>query len=144
MDWIESRTDHDRAWWMARVERTIRKHTKPTKDPNHGETDTRAVLKSLTDDVWKCRPASGEYDGNLWAFSTLGYVVSLWYARCHRAKVMDPIRPVKLRRNADARRLDWVMGMMAILVDDTRDPTYFPNQDWDYPWSADAKDGTFI
>ena len=45
--WIEQLTGKDGAWWVSEVQRLVAKHTRPTKDPRHGSTETGMVLTEI-------------------------------------------------------------------------------------------------
>src|SRR3972149_3977840 len=94
-DWLREATGRTTALWVARVQALIRKHSRPSSDPKHDQTDAAAWIADLTAEVMRRFPG-GRRDENLWAASVTGIVLANWYLRCHRAKVMDPCRPVRL------------------------------------------------
>ena len=140
--WIASVTGKPRRWWVAEVQRLISKHSRPTKDPHHGQTRTGAVIAELVGIVHKTFPKKETFDGNMRMAAVLSYVLALWYSRLHRAKSFDPRRPVKHRQAAYWNRLGWADAMFLTLVDESEDPEYFP-QRWENPFDPWTLDGYF-
>src|SRR3990167_7963405 len=141
-DWLYETTGRTTAQWVARVQALIRKHSRPSRDPKHDQTDAAAWVAELAVDVMRRFPG-GRRDENLWAASVMGVVLANWYLRCHRAKAMDPCRPVRLRKRAYARWLAVAGALHRGAVDESLDPRHFPGQRWENPWLAGATDGTF-
>lgn len=151
-DYLQDRTGHDRRYWFARVQRLIVKHTTPIDpkvlkkmglSPGHGSTDTAAVVASLTREIQRTIPADAPVDGNMFVAAVLGVVLSTWYARLQRAKSCDPVRPLSLRRKAYSAFLDFGTELSRILVDERDDATFLPEQEWDGPFTPNARSGDF-
>lgn len=143
-------TRKTRAWWVERVQDKIRIHTRPTKDPWHGYTESGAVIESLAREVQRYSMAGGgpgkvrKYDENLRMASVLGYVLCLWYARIHKAKAFDPRRPVTHRRAAYMSRQMFLQAMFEAMIDDSRDAEFFPGQKWESPYDPNPTEGYFV
>jgi len=144
-DWLEEKTDHDRKWWVARVQYWIDRYSFPTDDPDHDSTETGLVVMRLTQDVGYCaEQRKGQFDENMYAAAVLSQVLSLWYLRVHRAKCLDPNRPIKHRKKAYEQWHKYTQALSSNMTDERLDPTHFPGQDWDTPFSPNAKDGEFV
>ena len=143
--WIAYMTGKPRKWWVAEVQRLISKHSRPTKDPHHGQTQTMKAVAELVSTVHKTFPKKGErFDGNMRMAAVLSYVLALWYSRLSRAKSYDPRRPVAHRKAGYAHRLAWAMAMTLALMDESEDAEHFPGQNWESPWDPRTTDGYFI
>ena len=143
--WIAYMTGRPRKWWVAEVQRLISKHSMPTKDPHHGQTQTEKAVAELVSTVHKTFPKKGErFDGNMRMAAVLSYVLALWYSRLSRAKSYDPRRPVAHRKAGYAHRLSWAMAMVLALMDESEDVEHFPGQNWETPFSDHPTDGYFV
>ena len=140
--WIASVTGKPRRWWVAEVQRLISKHSRPTKDPHHGQTRTGAVIAELVGIVHKTFPKKETFDGNMRMAAVLSYVLAIWYSRLSRAKAYDPRRPVAHRKMGYANRLAWAMALA--LMDESEDAEHFPGQRWEMPYDPYPTDGYFI
>ena len=109
--WIFFISGKTRKWWVVEIQRLVSKHSKPTKDPWHGRTETLRAIVDLATTVQKTFPKKGSFDGNMRMAAILSYVLALWYNRLHRAKSYDPRRPVKVRQVAYENRLGWANAM---------------------------------
>lgn len=145
VSWIEALTGKDRAWWVSEVQRLIPKHSRPTKNPWHGTTDTEKVVADLAKLVQRHgMPKKGQaYDGNMRMACLLSYVLALWYLRLHRGKIYDPRRPVKLRQAAHFNRLAYAQALFLAITDESLDPAMFPGQRWEMPFGPYLTDGYF-
>ena len=90
------------------VELLILTHSTPPrkqgKYKGHGETDTLAWIIRLAEFVMReQKKRKGSFDGNMAAAARLGQILVTWYCNVHRAKTMDPNRPLGLRRTAYRR-----------------------------------------
>ncbi len=131
------------------VQELIAKYSTPPrakgKFKGHGTTNIMKWLIELIKIVWKQRPKDkGKHDENMYITSHLGYILSTWYARVQRAKCFDPRRPVEVRKEAYKKYQNFVQTLMLGVASDEFDITIFPDQEWDNPFSPDAKNGTFI
>ena len=146
--YIEEKTGHDAHYWIMYIQGLIERHsgTAATKGKakGHSTTDNRWYDK-LRKQVQKCikRSAKGSYDGNMATASIMGYILILWYTRLHRAKTMDPNRPVKHRLMAHAGLFLYRSAVAQLVINDIPDMESF-NQEWDCPFDDDAKDGDFV
>lgn len=144
--WIESLTGKGGIWWVSEVQRLVTKHSRPTKNPWHGTTQTEKVMADLVKLVRKHgMPKKGpQYDGNMRMACILSYVLALWYLRLHRAKSYDPRRPVRLRQAAYFHRLGYANALFLAITDESRDQTFFPGQKWETPFDPYPTDGYFV
>ena len=144
--WVESLTGKDAAWWVSEIQRLIANHTRPTKDPWHGTTQTEKAMTDLIKLVQKHgMPKKGpQYDGNMRMACILSYVLALWYLRLHRAKIYDPRRPVRHRQAAYWSRLGYANALFLAIEDESKDAEMFPGQNWESPWDPTTTDGYFV
>ena len=148
--WIETVSGKDRKWWVAKVQSLIGKHSRPTKDPNHGYTESEKVIHDLMREVKRhAMPRGGpasvrRYDENMRTAAVLSYVLALWYLRIHRAKSYDPRRPVKHRQAAYHQRQRFATMMFHAIVDESEDAEFFPGQKWESPFDPYPTDGYFV
>lgn len=146
VSWIELFTDKNEAWWVSEIQRLIVKHSRPTKDPWHGTTQTEKVVVDLVKLVQKHgMPKTGpQYDGNMRMACILSYVLALWYLRLHRAKAYDPRRPVRNRQAAYFGRLNYANALFLAITDESLDQKLFPGQRWETPFDPYPTDGYFV
>ncbi len=151
MDWLEGKTGHGTVYWMARIQTLIAEHSTPPDDTGHGSTDSEAVLHSLVHEIVSHSPVShplsgiAAYDGNMYLFSVLAHITTLWYSTVQRAKLSDPKRPVGNAMMVYREMyLPWLLELQRILFDHSQDATYFPGQQWQNPFMPDAESGSFI
>jgi len=143
VDWLKESTEQSQEYWIARVQALIVRHSRKTKDPNHGTTNTRKVLHQLVDDVIDTFPPDERYDGNMRGLF-MGMICALWYVRVHRAKCWDPNRPISHRRRAYSRWALFCRELFMAILDERKDGTYFHGQKWESPFVPDAKSGRFV
>lgn len=141
---LKAMTKKSRAEWMQLVNGAIAKASRPSADPDHGETNTLRWLGEVARAVHGTFPKNGRYDGNMRAAMLLSVVLGLWYSRVQRAKAYDPRRPVVQRRAALARWRAYWHEMFDAAVNEVDDATVFSGQHWDPPWSPHAIDGVFL
>ena len=144
--WIEDLSGKDRKWWVAKVQTLIKRHSRPTKNPWHGTTDSSLVIRDLAREVGRhAMPKKGPaYDGNMRMAAILSYVLALWFFRIARAKSYDPRRPVKHRKAAYLGQLKFATAMFHAIVDESEDPEFFPGQKWESPFDPYPTDGYFV
>ena len=146
-DALRKLTSHDSVYWVACVQSLITKHSKPTKDPNHSETDSGAMLRELSDYVWSAILATVDLkttDENMSSAQAMSLVLTLWTCRIRRAKAYDPRRPVELRKKAMERLSLYHHSLLECMMNEANDANYFPGQEWDCPYSPNAKNGDFV
>lgn len=143
---LKDKTGKNHTWWISTIQGKISKNTKPTKNPKHGQTDSKKVFKELIDLIERSFPKEGreKYDGNMRMASLLSLVTALWFVNVQRAKILDPCRPIRLRKKASKALLHYHISMVKILMEDQNLAAYFPSQNFDYPFSPDAVDGDFV
>jgi hypothetical protein len=141
-DLLRDRTGKPRRRWFTWVQTEIGRASVPTSDPNHDHTHVTVWLRKLVDAVAKIPP--GRRDENMFAASVLVLILLYWLARLWRAKIMDPRRPVRLRKKSYRGLLAFRQEVLTLLMDETDDPKLFPGQEWDDPHSPTAKDGSFV
>ena len=138
-------TGKPKSWWVAATQALITKHSRPTKDPRHGQTRTGMVVAELVALVEKTSFRKKErFDGNMRMAAVLSYVLALWYLRVHRAKSYDPRRPVALRRGAYWSRMGYLNALFLAITDESEDQLYFPGQRWETPFDPYPTDGYFV
>jgi hypothetical protein len=128
---------------MEFIQKEISKATKKTKDPNHGKTNVRVWSKKLVNEIMKAMPKEGTYDENMRFAATMGFVLVLWYARLHKAKIYDPRRPIKTRQTAYHQWMLFCHSIFNAMMDESLDAEFF-KQHFDPPFSPHAVDGVFI
>lgn len=129
---------------MAAVQQVLAREFKPSDDPNHSQNDTGKFLTDVADLVVKSMPPDGSYDPNMRAAAVMGVVLALWKSRVHLAKTRDPNRPVAGRISSYAQWEEYAQVLMSVVIDERDDAAFFPGQQWDLPFSVDAKDGEFV
>lgn len=137
-------TGKPHAYWMKRIDQLIRKYI-PTEQRGdiHPTCDVERWIGELTKELATYAPKI-PHDENMFRTAVLAQILTLWFLRVQRAKCYDPRRPVKLRQRAFARWRLFAVSLMALVADETEDPQFFPEQEWDFPFSPQAKNGTFI
>lgn len=130
------------------IQDLIQKHsTEPRKRgkyKGHSISDVRGWMKEFIDITVKKRADYGPTDGNLRAARRVGLALLTWYVRVHRAKAMDPRRPIAHRKAAYSQVLVTVGDIAKAVFNDCMDPLTFPEQEWESPWAPDARDGDFV
>lgn len=141
--------DWDDAYWCQRVEQFIRANSGPVftrgKFKGHSLTDTQAWQHQLVTEINDYIAANyrGRYDENMLASALLGRVLVVWYCNVHRAKSLDPNRPVSLRRKAYNQVTGYRSQLWAATTDDRIMSAVWKNQKFDNPFSKYAKNGKF-
>lgn len=133
--------------WTNRVQELIGLHTKwitRGKNKGHGHGNTRVWLNVLIDDVFRAvSQRKGAYDPNLAICSLLGRILVVWYCSCHRAKGLDPRRPL-WRARVLKGLAKYRSALISAITSDELMVKAFPNQPWNFPWGKDRKGGTFV
>ena len=143
MSWLEELTNHDDAYWVARVQRLIAENTKARED-GHGDTDLKWI-RDLVDEVENnLPPPDPPYDGNMGMAARLSVILGLWFVQVQNAKAHDPNRPTFVRQSASKRLLYWIQSFITLMIDYTNHETYFPGQKWSDPWDASDRGGEFL
>ena len=142
MSWIQEKTNRSEEYWVARVQALISENTKSTED-GHGETDEQWIHQ-LVDEIVSNLPPDETYDGNMRMAALLSYVLGLWYASVHLAKMFDSNRPTFVRQRAFQNLQDWKTAMFESMTDISKLPTYFMGQPWQHPFDPEAKGGDFL
>ena len=144
-DFLKEMTGRSSAWWFAFVQGRIRDRFVPNpKNKDHDNMANMGWLEDVVRMAVKTMPTEGTYDENMRAGLVSAYVLSMWYLRLHRAKTMDPNRPINIRQESYRTWLRSVSALMMLPVDQSEDAAYFVGQKWDDPFSPDAKDGKFV
>lgn len=150
IDYLDSRTGESTPVWILAVQRAIKDASTPprTRGKYKGHSSTKVLkwIYSIAGQVMtRARIAQRkDRDENMGMAATLGMILCVWYVRIHRAKAMDPRRPIKLRRAALLQANEYVAELARVLHDDTWDPLVFPTQEWENPWHPKARDGKFV
>lgn len=145
MSWLLEYTNHDEAYWVARVQRLIAENTTPLEN-GHGETNLEWI-RILVDEIENNLPPEGwdkPYDGNMRMAAILSAVLGLWFAQLSFAKTQDSNRPTYVRQEAYKKRLNWIKDFIMNLVDTSGAATYFMGQPWQNPYDPNAKGGEFL
>jgi len=143
--WLEKETGLTDRKWIEYVQEIIAANTVPSTDPNHGDTDILSWIVELTEKIHGLVPAMTVVDGNMWTARVLSAVLATWYHNVQQTKIMDPRRPIALRRKAYDRLTRWMDAMeMAATKDHPEIINIFPGQQWENPFDPEATDGTFI
>ena len=143
--WLEKETGLTDRKWIEYVQEIIAANTVPSTDPNHGDTDILSWIVELTEKIHGLVPAMTVVDGNMWTARVLSAVLATWYHNVQQTKIMDPRRPIALRRKAYDRLTRWMDAMeMAATKDHAEIINIFPGQQWENPFDPEATDGTFI
>ncbi len=137
---------------MSLVESLIQKSTIPGKTTlvktKDGEgvhsTNTFNWIVELANEIISEMPKKGNYDGNMGLSFRMGVILLMWYTRVHRAKTMDPRRPIKVRKESYESWLASQAYLITHLYDDRDDATVWPGQEWNQPWGKKAKGGKFV
>lgn len=144
LSWIAEVTNRPAQEWVGLIQRAIRKASMPTKDPRHDQTNVSQWLAEVIATILVTAPKKGQYDENLRTAAVVGYILLLWYFRCHRAKIHDPRRPIARRREAYAKWLACAAAVQALPLDEREDGVMFPGQKWESPFAWHATDGVFV
>ena len=148
---MSKRSPKPLGYWLQRVEHLIAANTTAPrvrgKYKGHGSTDSCTWVAVLSNEVNADIRASNRgigYDENLALASTLGVILSTWYALCHRAKAYDLNRPLTLRRKALKRCTDYRARLAISLSDDQLMAATWRGQLFNIPYGRGAIDGSFV
>lgn len=137
--------------WLLLVQRLIGEHSSAPrrrgKYKGHASTDSVAWVRELArrcNQHIRQRNRGSAYDENMALASLMGLVLSAWYAQVHRAKGMDPNRP--LARRQVFKRLAKFRADLAVATTDDRimGAVWGKQQGWNFPFGRGAKGGTFV
>ena len=137
--------------WLEIIQDLIGKHSTPvrTRGPYKGHASTDSVawmmeLAAMCAAHIRRRNKGKPYDENMALAAMMGLILSAWYAQVHRAKGMDPNRPLSRRRvfMALAR---WRAALAVATTDDRiMGAVWGKGQAWNFPFGRGAKGGTFV
>jgi hypothetical protein len=145
MTWLEEQTGRTERAWIEHVQALIVKHSRPSDDPHHDDTDVVGWVGELAAEVDRELVQHMPVDSNMWQARVLSSILALWYHNVQFAKTRDPRRPILLRITAISRLAKWRMAMNRIVADRHEEITdIFSGQEWEDPKRKDATDGTFI
>lgn len=136
--------------WLRVVQSLIGKHsTEPRtrgKRKGHASTDALVWVAEL---ALLCRAHIARrnkghtYDENMAMASMLGLILCAWYAQVHRAKGMDPNRPLS-RRKVFARLVKWRAQLLSATTDERVMGAVWGRQQWNFPFGKGARGGKFV
>lgn len=140
------------AEWLRRIEALIVKHSTPVrtrgKYKGHSSTDCVAWVQDLVvelqAEIKRLNGRSIAYDENMALGHLTGLVLSAWYFNLHRAKTLDPNRPLALRRKAGKRLAARRTAMVSILTDDVLMATVWSGQEFALAYGRKARGGKFV
>lgn len=148
ISYLRELTHRDDAWWIATVQQLIQKHSSPSDDPDHDQTDAKAWVHELVTMIHESLPTAlcrhEAYDENMRIAAITSQVLALWYCRVQRAKFLSPARPLDLRMKANTRWIEYAHAMLNNIIDERNDATYFPAQRWELPFTHESTSGKFI
>lgn len=131
--------------------RIAARSTAPRKRGKYkGHSDTNAVawvtdmVKLVQSDIKRRYGRRHDYDGNMALAREVGAVLLLWYANVHRAKTMDPNRPLSVRRRAQKMRNDFLSRVIRAMNDDKLMASVWSGQQFNMPYGRGAKGGKFL
>lgn len=138
--------------WLKRIEVLIQEYSTPPrtrgKYKGHGSTDSVAWVQALVLELQaEIRRVNGRgigYDENMALASLTGLALSAWYFNVHRAKTLDPNRPLALRRKASrvlAKRRTQLLGA---ITDDALMSKVWAGQKFALPYGRNARGGKFV
>lgn len=136
-------TGKDSVHWFRRVQALIvEAHVGKKVKGHHRNRMNWYVL--LGREVLRSFPQGGPaYDPNMRLAATMGLILTVWYARVHRAKLYDPNRPLQLRRDLYANWIESAMVYASVFIDE-RDDAIMMDQKWNNPFWPGAKGGKFV
>ena len=129
-------------WWMSFIVRSIARNSRDVRGSGGLETtDCHLWLKALGNQVWqRVMPGMKRWeDENLVCAETVSLILSLWFCRTARAKAYDPRRRPADRRKVLRRLQHYYWLLIACATDESMDDDLFPEQDWDNPFSGQAR-----
>jgi hypothetical protein len=139
--------------WLILIDRhLIPKFSTPArtrgKYKGHGSTDSVAWVQALSQLVQraiKLRNGRGiAYDENLALAGDMGAILFAWYANVHRAKTLDPNRPVRGRQRAQRMREARVAALFKAVNSDKLMVEVWGHQEFNLPYGKHKRDGKFI
>ena len=129
--------------WMDFIGNQIGKRSKPIRGSKGLQTtDASLWVGDLADELWKRISERDDWsarDENIVCAKLLSLIFSLWACRIIRAKAYDPRRPVKQRRRALRKLVQYHHALLECMVDESKDSEFFPAQEWDSPFSSKAR-----
>jgi hypothetical protein len=139
-------------FWLQRVETLIAEHTTTPrtrgKYKGHGSTDSVAWVQKLVvelqAEIKRMNGRSIAYDENMALAHSAGLVLSAWYFNVHRAKTLDPNRPLALRRKAGRRLADRRAALLSAITDDVLMSKVWAGQQFALPYGRGARGGKFV
>lgn len=137
--------------WLRLVEQLIKAHsTAPRtrgKYKGHSSTNTLAWVWDLARICQKytlVRNKGKAYDENMAMASLLGAILVTWYCNVHRAKGMDPNRPLS-RKQVFTRLANYRGRLMFAMCDDRlMGAVWGKSQQWNFPFGKGARGGKFV
>ncbi len=140
--WLKRWTDQDSVYWLNRIGYLIVQCAKPIKGSKGLSTCNPVVWMSiLAQEIHKAaRPKiPNGADENIVVGKLVSLILVLWSYRISLAKCHDPRRPVKQRRQGLERTVSFGSLIAECLLDETSDPVFFPEQEWDVPHAKNAR-----
>lgn len=139
------------ATWIGIVQDLIGKHSTKvrTRGPYKGHASTNSVawvaeLARICEEYIRQRNRGKPYDENMALAAMMGLILSAWYAQVHRAKGMDPNRPLS-RRKIFSRLARWRAALAVATTDDRiMGAVWGRGQAWNFPFGRGAKGGKFV
>ena len=143
-----------RMYTCARIEQLIREVETPMSvaeckklgiaTKGHAHCDPRQWVGRLMDDILASSPTE-LHDGNMYLARELGSALLAWVLRLQRAKAYDPNRPKAIRQKALERWQAMCTTLFLHMIDERGDAVVWSGgQQWDPPFTAYAKDGSFV
>ena len=137
--------------WLNLVQRLIGLYStaprKRGKYKGHASTDSVAwvgALAVICAAYLRRRSKRRAYDENMALAALMGLILAAWYAQVHRAKGLDPARP--LARRVVFTRLSRWRAELAVATTDERvmGAVWGKQQNWNYPFGRGARGGKFV
>ena len=140
-DLLTALTGHDQEYWFYEVQHLIEASHFGRKVRGHhrNRLNWPDQLRLRVQMEFK----GDNYDPNMRTALCMGMILMHWYARIHRAKAMDPNRPLTLRRQAYAAWLNAGDWADRIWRDERADKDLTP-QKWNHPFWPGARGGKFV
>lgn len=144
-EYLKQWTGKDGVYWLHRLGTLIGKHSKPIRaDKRLATTNVLGWVSALTKEVMlqikKTKKLALEMDENIYHSRCLSVIFTLWTARIIRAKCYDQRRPIRQRRRSLGKGGSrYLAAVASCLMDESLDPTLFPAQEWDNPFSLTAR-----
>lgn len=131
-------TGRGRKEWMDFIGASIANCT----DPDTKFTEVADWLDELLFSVWEGvepRIDLTKVDENIATAKQLAVILTLWTARIMRAKAYDARRPLKDRERFLVRLEEFAKQLSECVCDESMDPTYFPDQEWQSPYNPEVQ-----